>query len=227
MKPTAADIDRLLPQTQCARCGYPGCMPYAEAIARGEADINRCAPGGDATIAALAELTGIETKTLDPDCGDHTPPTVAFIDEDVCIGCTRCIQACPVDAIVGAAKKMHTVIEDECTGCELCILACPVDCIDIVRAPPRQQHEAPPTPYTDIADEVDAIRRRHIPMLTRREADYVRARWQARDTRLAKEHDSREARRRHNRTARARANRKHEIDSMVSAVRARRTSRDQ
>ncbi|MDN5861959.1 MAG: RnfABCDGE type electron transport complex subunit B, partial [Salinisphaera sp.] len=133
----ASEIDRidgLLPQTQCKRCGYDGCRPYAAAIAAGEADINRCPPGGEATMQRLAALTGRAPRPLDPACGPIKPPLVAFIREDECIGCTRCIQACPVDAIVGAAKLMHTVIADECTGCELCIPACPVDCIDLPTA---------------------------------------------------------------------------------------------
>jgi electron transport complex protein RnfB len=125
----AARIDALLPQTQCTRCGYPACRPYAEAIARGEAAINRCPPGGGAGIRALAVLTGQPVQPLDPECGREMPPRIAFIDEDVCIGCTKCIQACPTDAIVGASKLMHTVIPDLCTGCELCIPPCPVDCI--------------------------------------------------------------------------------------------------
>jgi len=122
-------IDALLPQTQCEQCGYPGCQPYAHAMARGEADINRCPPGGDRTIAALADLLGRPAKPLDASRGEHKPRAVARIDESTCIGCTLCIQACPVDAIVGAAKLMHSVIEAECTGCELCLPPCPVDCI--------------------------------------------------------------------------------------------------
>lgn len=128
---SAAQIDALLPQTQCTRCGYQGCRPYAEAIANGKADINRCPPGGDATVTKLAELTGTPAKPIDPECGAVPQPLVATIREDECIGCTRCIQVCPTDAIVGAAKQMHTVIADECTGCELCVPACPVDCIDM------------------------------------------------------------------------------------------------
>lgn len=127
-------IDALLPQTQCTRCGYPACKPYAEAIARGEAAINSCPPGGDIGIRALAALTGKPVVPLDPACGDDMPPAVAVIDEEICIGCTKCIQACPVDAIVGAAKLMHTVIPQFCTGCELCIPPCPVDCIAMVPA---------------------------------------------------------------------------------------------
>ncbi|HWP94117.1 MAG TPA: electron transport complex subunit RsxB [Gammaproteobacteria bacterium] len=134
--PLAEKIDRLLPQTQCGQCGYPGCKPYATAIARGEADINRCPPGGQATIRALADLLGREPKPLDATRGVEKPRLVALIDEDLCIGCTKCIQACPVDAILGAPKQMHTVIAAECTGCELCIAPCPVDCIEMV--PPRQ-----------------------------------------------------------------------------------------
>jgi len=125
-------INAVLPQTQCAQCGHPGCRPYAEAMARGDADINRCPPGGAATIAALAELLGQEAKPLDESCGEHKPTLLAVIDEQRCIGCTLCIQACPVDAIAGAAKWMHTVIAAECTGCELCLPPCPVDCIDLI-----------------------------------------------------------------------------------------------
>ncbi|MBL0165037.1 MAG: RnfABCDGE type electron transport complex subunit B [Xanthomonadales bacterium] len=130
--PFASQIDALLPQTQCTRCGYPACRPYAEAIASGEVDIDQCPPGGQAGVDALARLLGRESKRLDPNFGIESPPTVALIDEEVCIGCTKCIQACPVDAIVGAAKRMHTIIVAECTGCELCIPPCPVDCITMV-----------------------------------------------------------------------------------------------
>ena len=127
--PLAEQIDAILPQTQCGQCGYPGCRPYAEAIAAGEADINRCPPGGETTIIALADLLGVDPKPLDAEAGEEKPKMVAFIDEEACIGCTLCIQACPVDAILGAAKQMHTIIEPECTGCELCVEPCPVDCI--------------------------------------------------------------------------------------------------
>lgn len=128
-------IDALLPQTQCTRCGYPTCRSYAEAIARDEVAINRCPPGGEAGIRALAILTGQPLQPLDRECGNQTPPQVAWIDEDACIGCTKCIQACPVDAIVGASKLMHTVVPQLCTGCELCIPPCPVDCIVMLAAP--------------------------------------------------------------------------------------------
>ena len=127
---TFADkIDALLPQTQCQRCGYVDCRVYAEAIAAGETDINRCPPGGQETLKALAGLTGRAATCIDPSLGSFTPGLVAFVIEPECIGCTKCIQACPVDAIVGAAKQMHTVIEALCTGCGLCIPPCPVDCI--------------------------------------------------------------------------------------------------
>jgi Na+-translocating ferredoxin:NAD+ oxidoreductase subunit B len=125
----AQRIDALLPQTQCTKCGYDGCRPYAQAVAAGDADIDRCPPGGDAGVALLATLLGRPAKPLDPSVGPHRAPQVAVIDEPACIGCTKCIQACPVDAIVGASKLMHTVIAEWCTGCELCLPPCPVDCI--------------------------------------------------------------------------------------------------
>lgn len=131
--PLVDKIDAILPQTQCGQCSFPGCRPYAEAIAKGEADINQCPPGGEAGIRALAELLGVEPKPLSAAHGVEKPEkTVAIIDENICIGCTLCIQACPVDAILGAAKQMHTVIEKECTGCELCVAPCPVDCISMI-----------------------------------------------------------------------------------------------
>lgn len=131
--PVVDKIDAILPQTQCGQCGYPGCRPYAEAIARGEADINQCPPGGEAGIQALADLLDREPKPLSAEHGvEKQSKTVVVIDEQVCIGCTLCIQACPVDAILGAAKQMHTVIAEECTGCDLCIPVCPVDCIHVV-----------------------------------------------------------------------------------------------
>lgn len=130
--PIVDQINDTLPQTQCGQCGYPGCKPYAEAIAGGE-KINKCPPGGESTIQALADLLGVEPEPLDAEHGaEKDVPTVAVIREDECIGCTKCIQACPVDAILGAAKQMHTVIASECTGCDLCVEPCPVDCIDMV-----------------------------------------------------------------------------------------------
>ena len=127
--PIADQIDTLLPQTQCGQCSYAGCRPYAEAIAAGEAEINRCPPGGEATMIALAELLGRDPVPLEDEDAAEKPKSVAYIVEAECIGCTLCIQACPVDAIVGAAKQMHTIIDDECTGCELCLPPCPVECI--------------------------------------------------------------------------------------------------
>ena len=131
-------IDALLPQTQCRQCGYDGCRPYAEAIASGKAEINQCPPGGEDGIRALALLLNREYLPLNTAFGVTKAPAVALIDEQWCIGCTLCIQACPVDAIAGAAKLMHTVIADECTGCELCIPPCPVDCIDMVSVMPTR-----------------------------------------------------------------------------------------
>jgi electron transport complex protein RnfB len=129
---TAERIDALLPQTQCTRCGYTGCLPYAEAIARGDADINQCPPGGTETIVALADLIGRGPTPLNKENGLEAAPTVAYIDEDRCIGCTKCLPPCPVDAIVGARQRMHTVIVETCTGCELCVAPCPVDCIIMI-----------------------------------------------------------------------------------------------
>ena len=122
-------INAILPQTQCRQCGFQGCRPYAEAIASGTADINQCPPGGDEGIIELAHLLGVDPKPLNAQHGQHKPKSVAFIVEQDCIGCVKCIAACPVDAILGAAKFMHTVIASECTGCELCVAPCPVDCI--------------------------------------------------------------------------------------------------
>ncbi len=165
--PLAARIDALLPQTQCTRCGYPACLAYAQAIAEGEADINQCPPGGAAGIEFIAELLGRTAKPLNPANGVEKPAELALIDEEVCIGCTKCIQACPVDAIVGASKLMHTVLLDECTGCELCIPPCPVDCITMVPA----------------HDDRPASAR----------APHFRARFDARNVRLARDADERAA----------------------------------
>ncbi len=166
-------IDALLPQTQCGKCGYSGCRPYADAIVRGEADINQCPPGGQAGVDALAVLLGRPGKPLDRSRGEEKPtPEVAVIIEAECIGCTRCIQACPVDAIVGAAKQMHTVIESECTGCELCLAPCPVDCIEMI-------------PIAAV-DARESQRRRNL----------ARSRYVARNSRLDRERREREQARR-------------------------------
>jgi len=130
--PIADQIDSMLPQTQCGQCGFPGCRPYAEAIAAGEAEVNKCPPGGEVTMVALSELLGRDPIPLEDEVAAEKPKAVAFIIEKDCIGCTLCIQACPVDAILGAAKSMHTVIADECTGCELCLPPCPVECIEMI-----------------------------------------------------------------------------------------------
>jgi len=163
----AQQIDALLPQTQCTKCGYSACMPYARAIATEEADINQCAPGGAAGIAKLAALLGRSTKPLNPANGAEQRRRVAFIDEARCIGCTLCIQACPVDAIVGAAKRMHTVIAELCTGCDLCVPPCPVDCIAMLSLPEAQ------APWTQAM------------------ADAARARFEFRNLRLEREQSER------------------------------------
>ena len=133
--PLARRIEAVLPQTQCRQCGYAGCAPYAQAVAAGEAAINRCPPGGERVIRRIARITAMPYAAPDTSCGVHKPRQVAIIDEARCIGCTLCIRACPVDAIVGAPKLMHTVIGAECTGCELCLSPCPVDCIALAPAP--------------------------------------------------------------------------------------------
>jgi len=151
--PLVDQIDALLPQTQCGQCTYPGCRPYATAIASGEADINQCPPGGEATIIALANLLGRDPKQLNPEIGAIKPKMVAMIDEPICIGCTLCIQACPVDAILGAAKQMHTVIAEECTGCELCVAPCPVNCIDMIVVKQDVSHWKWPYPDFGIVEK--------------------------------------------------------------------------
>lgn len=179
--PHAQKIDALLPQTQCQRCGYPACKPYAEAIANGEADINQCPPGGAAGIHRLAALLGRKYIPLSPKHGVEMPKQVVKIDENLCIGCTLCIQACPVDAIVGASKLMHTVITEQCTGCELCIPPCPVDCIDLLQVAQPDDPRRERTNYDMTAEEKAA-------------ADAARARYQFHLFRLEREqreHDER------------------------------------
>lgn len=179
MNDKAKEIDRLLPQTQCTRCGYPTCNEYAEAIAVGAADINRCPPGGDDTIAAIARLLSRDTKALDPACGKHKPIQTAVIDEAACIGCMLCIPPCPVDAIVGAPKRMHTVLTAHCTGCELCVPACPVDCIRIV-------------PLSLLADQADESARAVLARTAAQAAEDARARFMFHRERLQRDKRERE-----------------------------------
>jgi electron transport complex protein RnfB len=149
-------LDECLPQTQCTRCGYPRCRAYAEAIARGEADINRCPPGGDVTLRGLARVCGVPSKPLDPNYGRHEPRRRALIEESRCIGCRKCLDVCPVDAIVGAHQWLHSVIAVQCTGCELCLAPCPVDCIAMIPVPAASEQAAPWSEYARA--EVDAWR---------------------------------------------------------------------
>ncbi|WP_322091761.1 electron transport complex subunit RsxB [Paraburkholderia bannensis] len=171
---TLADrIEDLLPQTQCTKCGYDGCRPYAEAVAAGTASYNQCPPGGAEGVARLAQLLGKPVIPINPDNGVERARPVAFIDEQVCIGCTLCLQACPVDAIVGAPKQMHTIVKDLCTGCDLCVAPCPVDCIAMI-------------PVTGEATGWDAW--------TQQQADQARLRHDRHQARLAAERDAAEAR---------------------------------
>ncbi|MBO9548736.1 MAG: electron transport complex subunit RsxB [Pseudomonas sp.] len=175
-------IDALLPQTQCGKCGHNGCRPYAESLAAGDA-INKCPPGGSETIAALAVLLEVPLLAPDPQRGS-APPQVAFIREAECIGCTKCIQACPVDAIVGAAKLMHTVIADECTGCDLCLAPCPVDCIDMQALPATVVPIVSGLAHTP--EQLQARRQRR---------DHARQRHEQRNARLQRDIARREAQR--------------------------------
>ncbi|WP_436205084.1 electron transport complex subunit RsxB [Caballeronia sp. LjRoot31] len=172
-KTLADQIEDRLPQTQCTKCGYPACRPYAEAIAAGEANYNQCPPGGQEGVVRLASLLGKPVIALNPDNGVERPRPLAIIDENLCIGCTLCLQACPVDAIVGAAKQMHTIIPELCTGCDLCVPPCPVDCIAMV-------------PVTGEKTGWDAW--------SQQEADAARERHDFRQARLARERDAAEAR---------------------------------
>jgi electron transport complex protein RnfB len=166
---SAESIDALLPQTQCTRCGYAGCRPYAEAIASGAADINQCPPGGQVTIDALARFLGRASKPLNPANGVESAPTVAIIDEERCIGCAKCLPACPVDAIVGAHRFMHTVLSTQCNGCELCLPPCPVDCISMVPARDAAGEALPRHDWNTLRSEAGEHRRRYDAHRMRRE----------------------------------------------------------
>ena len=201
---TLADrIDAMLPQTQCRKCGYAGCRPYAEAIAAGRAGINQCPPGGDELARDLAALLGVPFKALDPACGVCRSPAVAVIDEALCIGCTLCIQACPVDAIVGAAKVMHTVIAAHCTGCELCVAPCPVDCIHMA----------------ETGEVLTREQRRSI-------AAQARRRFHARNERLQREREERAARLAASRESMAEVKKRATIQKAIARAQARLQQRE-
>jgi len=168
----ATCIDALLPQTQCTRCGYAGCAPYATAIANGEAPINQCPPGGSATIRALAALLNRPVLALNPKYGAETPARVAWIDESRCIGCARCLAPCPVDAIIGASKFMHTVLSERCTGCELCLPPCPVDCIELRDGPPPAANQSA---LNRVRFEAHAARHAEQAAVRQRELDLKKA----------------------------------------------------
>jgi electron transport complex protein RnfB len=215
----ADGIDALLPQTQCTRCGYPSCRAYALALTAGETDLNRCPPGGAATIAALASALDRAPKPLDATCGDEGSWVVARIDEAECIGCTLCIHACPVDAILGAGRRMHTVIESECTGCELCLEPCPVDCIALVPMPTPANRE----------DGVLDCGGDFLSRWMRRRAPLARQRFEARERRLARARRERSERRRRRRAAMPgrdadRATKRAVIEAAVERTRQRRRS---
>ena len=167
-------IDALLPQTQCTRCGYAGCRPYAQAVASGQAGINQCPPGGDATIRALAARLGREYQALNPANGVEQAPRVAVIDEERCIGCAKCLPACPVDAIVGAQRFMHTVVSAQCNGCELCLPPCPVDCIDMRPLTDAHDEPLPVSGFPQLQVEAVEHRRRyeaHVSRVAARQAE--------------------------------------------------------
>jgi len=160
--PLADNIDALLPQTQCGQCGFPGCRPYANAVASQEAEVNQCVPGGERTMLEIADVMGVEPKEIEE---EETAPMVAYIRENECIGCTLCIKACPVDCIIGAPKQYHTVITDQCTGCTLCLEPCPVDCIDMVAVSEPLEHWSWPVPGTlraQVAEQRRAVHQEAI-----------------------------------------------------------------
>jgi Na+-translocating ferredoxin:NAD+ oxidoreductase subunit B len=205
MSLTPEAIDAWLPQTQCTRCGYPRCRAYAEAIATGNADFNQCPPGGEVTIAALARLLDVAPKPLNPVFGLHTSRPLAVIDEPACIGCRKCLDVCPVDAIVGARKRMHTVLSIECNGCALCLPACPVDCITLVTAPLPSHADSP------------------WPEYTLAEVEHWRRRTETRLTRLQKKSKARHIRAAARPVTGERARMRAEIDAAVARVRAKKS----
>jgi H+/Na+-translocating ferredoxin:NAD+ oxidoreductase subunit B len=204
-------IDAVLPQTQCTKCGYAGCRPYAEAIADGSAAINQCPPGGAAGIEVLAALVGRPALPLNPANGVEKPRTVAVIDEALCIGCTLCIAACPVDCIVGASKKMHTVIASQCTGCDLCVAPCPMDCIAMIPV-------TPPRPWT--STDAAAARSRYEQRTVRQARERARKDGRVVAKAVARQTDANAA----DASSAERARRKATVDAAIARARARRTA---
>lgn len=204
-------VDALLPQTQCGKCGHPGCLPYAQAIATGE-PINHCPPGGAETIAALANLLGLPILPLDTERGE-APAQVAYIREAECIGCTKCIQACPVDAILGAAKLMHTVLVDECTGCDLCVAPCPVDCIEL-----RPLPLGITAVVGDLATDLTQRQRRAV------KRDRARRRFEQRGERLRREQARRQAERAERTSQTPQATALDPVQAAIERVKARKAA---
>ena len=216
-EPLARRLDALLPQTQCGRCGYDGCLPYARALAAGETECNRCPPGGDETVAKLAATLSCRPRRIAGECGPVSAWRLARIDETRCIGCALCLAACPVDAIVGAARRMHTVIADQCTGCELCLAPCPVDCIDLLPMPWPGSQRSPVT-----REASDALPHGFLAWWLEHRAGPARARYRAHAARVDEARRSRARQREARRRRLLQAGKRAFIEAAVARARAKR-----